>query len=203
MSFTTSLLITYIADNIKGWPVSGKEQGQGHPSTQNAEKYWQDISCELQDSYHVWWYTLQDALPDIPNPSFGIIGQDINSDPLYSLSCKNTTSSSSSSSASGSASRTHRHGHATAAASGSAHGHGADGGAYATGSAGHSGNSTEPMGTGAVSSGAAGSGPTPTSGAGADASSSGAPMQSQGAAAKAGTAVGAGLLAFFGLAAAL
>lgn len=188
-----------------GWPVSGETEGQGVPSAKNAGKYWQDIVCELEGSYNLWYFTMQDALPDTPSPSFGFIGQDINSDPLFSLSCKNTTSSSSSSSSASSTRTTHRHGHATAAASGTASSHAA-GGAYATGSAGgHAGNSTGPIGTGAGASYGAGSGPTPTAGAGAGSSASGAPIQSQtgNSAAKAGSAMGAGLLAFFGLAAAL
>jgi len=193
-----------------GWPVDGKTEGDAVASPENAEKFWQEISCELQDNYHVWWYTLQDALPDIPNPTFGIIGKDINSDPLYDLSCKNTTKPSSSSSASGSASRTHKHGHATAAATGGSSssgssGYSSSGNGTAPGYGNGSGsNGTAPNASDAVPSDVAGEGPSGTSG-GSPSGASGAPIEGQtgNSAAKAGFAAGAGLLGLFGLAAAL
>ena len=80
-----------------GWPVSGESQGDAVPSTENAETYWQEIACALEGKYHVFWYTLQDANTDPSNPSFGIIGSDISSQPKYDLSCdkKSKTTSSS------------------------------------------------------------------------------------------------------------
>lgn len=80
-----------------GWPVSGPVSGQAVASVQNAEKYWQAVACKLIGEVNTFWYTLRDAEPTTPSPSFGIIGSDINSSPLYDLSCsKNSTSSSSS-----------------------------------------------------------------------------------------------------------
>ena len=70
-----------------GWPVSGKTVGDGKPSPENAQKFWRDVGCPMFGETNVWWYTLQDAAPDTPNPSFGIVGKD-GGKPLYDLSCK-------------------------------------------------------------------------------------------------------------------
>ncbi|KAI1450255.1 glycoside hydrolase family 17 protein [Annulohypoxylon stygium] len=81
-----------------GHPVSGKTVGQSIASTSNAETYWQDVVCPLLDSKtNLWYYTLQDAAPDTPSPSFGIVGNKLQTTPLFSLGCNNTQSSSSSS----------------------------------------------------------------------------------------------------------
>lgn len=69
-----------------GWPVSGKDFGDAVASVENAETYWKDVGCSLFGATNVWWYTLRDAAPDTPNPSFGIL-QDLNGQPLYDLSC--------------------------------------------------------------------------------------------------------------------
>ncbi|SMQ45670.1 unnamed protein product [Zymoseptoria tritici ST99CH_3D7] len=85
-----------------GWPVSGPTSGQAEASIDNAERYWQEVACMLlAEGVPTFWYTLRDAEPTVPSPSFGIIGSQIDSDPLYDLSCsaKNSTSSSASSSA--------------------------------------------------------------------------------------------------------
>jgi glucan endo-1,3-beta-D-glucosidase len=73
-----------------GWPVSGKTVGAGVPSPENAETYWKDVGCPMFGTTNVWWYTLQDALPDTPNPSFGVIS-DLNTAPLYDLSCSSSS----------------------------------------------------------------------------------------------------------------
>ena len=70
-----------------GWPVSGKTVGSAKPSVENAQKFWRDVGCPLFGKTNVWWYTLQDAAPDTPNPSFGIVGEK-GGKPLYDLSCK-------------------------------------------------------------------------------------------------------------------
>lgn len=82
-----------------GWPVSGPTENLAVPSTQNAQKYWRDVACKVLGVTNTYWYTLQDAYPTTPSPSFGIIGSDINSAPLYDLSCPAGSSSSSASSA--------------------------------------------------------------------------------------------------------
>lgn len=71
-----------------GWPVSGSVSGKAVASTQNAETYWQEVACPNLGKVNTFWYTLQDSVPSTPNPSFGIIGSDLNSEPLYDLSCK-------------------------------------------------------------------------------------------------------------------
>lgn len=88
-----------------GWPVSGKTEGQAEATLDNAKSYWDSVGCEkLFGNVNTWWYTLQDAAPSTPNPSFGVVGSTLSTTPLYDLSCSNTTSSSSSSSASQAAS---------------------------------------------------------------------------------------------------
>ena len=78
-----------------GWPISGKTENLAVPSVQNAETYWQEVACELLGNYNTWWYTIEDAdSTGTPSPSFGIIGADLDSAPMYDLTCKkqNTTS---------------------------------------------------------------------------------------------------------------
>jgi len=73
-----------------GWPVSGPTSGQGVPSVQNAETYWQNVACVLeQRNINMWWYILNDQGA---SPSFGVSNNGV---PLYNLAC-NTTSTSSS-----------------------------------------------------------------------------------------------------------
>jgi len=71
-----------------GWPVSGAVSGQGVASVANAEEYWQTVGCSLFDQVNTWWYTLQDAGA---TPSFGVVGADLTTTPLYDLSCSNDT----------------------------------------------------------------------------------------------------------------
>lgn len=49
---------------------------------------------------NTFWYTLQDAYPTTPNPSFGLVGSTLSTTPLFDLSCSGSSSSSSSSAAS-------------------------------------------------------------------------------------------------------
>lgn len=87
-----------------GWPTSGKTSNLAIASVDNAETFWQDVSCELQRrDIDLWWYILADGGA---SPSFGVSE---NGKPLYDLTCKepsksNSTSSSSSSSSSKSSS---------------------------------------------------------------------------------------------------
>ncbi|POS79209.1 GPI-anchored cell wall beta-1,3-endoglucanase EglC [Diaporthe helianthi] len=77
-----------------GWPVSGPLANQADASTANAEKYWQDVGCNmLFGKTNTWWYTLQDAAPTTPSPSFGVVGSSLSTTPLYDLSCNASSSS--------------------------------------------------------------------------------------------------------------
>lgn len=96
-----------------GWPVSGPTENLAVPSIDNAKTYWDEAGCPLFGTTNVWWYTLQDAAPDTPSPSFGIVGSSLTTTPLYDLSCNSSSDSSSSASAPAS-------GTATAVVSGSA-----------------------------------------------------------------------------------
>ncbi|KAL9108836.1 MAG: hypothetical protein Q9227_006493 [Pyrenula ochraceoflavens] len=84
-----------------GWPVSGATSNQAVPSTQNAQTYWDQVGCQLFGARNTFWFTLQDAQPTTPNPSFGIIGSDLSSAPLFDLTCGASSNPSSSSSSSG------------------------------------------------------------------------------------------------------
>ncbi|KXJ92375.1 glycoside hydrolase superfamily [Microdochium bolleyi] len=83
-----------------GFPVSGKTVGQAVPSLENAETYWQEVGCAIFQTTSVWWYTLQDAAPATPNPSFGVIGNTLTTTPLYNLTCGAASGQGSSSSSS-------------------------------------------------------------------------------------------------------
>jgi len=98
-----------------GWPVSGSTQNLGVPSVENAKKYWDAVGCPNFGKINTWWYTLQDAAPVTPNPSFGIVGSTLSTTPLFDLSC-NAVSSSSSSAHSSTATSA-----ASSAATGAAH----------------------------------------------------------------------------------
>jgi glucan endo-1,3-beta-D-glucosidase len=76
-----------------GFPVTGKTVGQAVPSLENAKTYWDEVGCPLFGNVNTWWYTMQDAAPDTPNPSFGLIGNKLTETPLYDLSCKNVGTS--------------------------------------------------------------------------------------------------------------
>lgn len=69
-----------------GWPVSGPTKNLGVPNTQNAQVYWQKVGCALFGKTNTWWYTLRDAAPTTPSPSFGLIDA-TSTTPLYDLSC--------------------------------------------------------------------------------------------------------------------
>ena len=73
-----------------GWPVSGARSGQAVASVDNAQSYWNQVACRLLGNQPTWWYILQDALPDTPSPSFGLVGAGGGTRPLYDLSCSNT-----------------------------------------------------------------------------------------------------------------
>lgn len=80
-----------------GWPVSGATSKLAVPSLQNAQTYWDAVGCgRLFGHVNTWWYTLQDAFPTSPSPSFGIVGSTLSNTPLFDLSCSGVSSSSSS-----------------------------------------------------------------------------------------------------------
>ena len=83
-----------------GWPVSGPTENQAVPSTQNAKRFWDDVACTVLGKINTFWYTLQDAAPDTPSPSFGLVGSTLTTTPLYDLTCPAPGSSSSSASSS-------------------------------------------------------------------------------------------------------
>lgn len=89
-----------------GWPVSGPTMNQAVASIANAKTYWDAVACKYLGNTNTWWYTLQDATPDTPSPSFGLVGAAGGETPLYDLTCPGKSSSSSSSSSRSSTSKT-------------------------------------------------------------------------------------------------
>ncbi|MCJ1377167.1 hypothetical protein MMC17_000259 [Xylographa soralifera] len=86
-----------------GWPVSGPTENLAVPSIANAQTYWDQVACTVLGKINTFWYTLQDAAPSTPSPSFGLVGSTLSTTPLYNLTCPAVAaaiSSSSSSSAS-------------------------------------------------------------------------------------------------------
>ncbi|KAL8647866.1 MAG: hypothetical protein Q9210_005306 [Variospora velana] len=86
-----------------GWPVSGPTQNQAVPSLDNARTYWDRVGCRVFGNINTFWYTLQDAFPTSPSPSFGVVGTTLSTTPLYDLSCPGDSPSSPPSSSSSSA----------------------------------------------------------------------------------------------------
>lgn len=80
-----------------GWPVSGPIEGQAVASVENSKTYWDELGCEIFNNYNVWWYILRDnnAAP-APDPSFGIVGIDLE-EPLFDLTCPTGSSGASTS----------------------------------------------------------------------------------------------------------
>ncbi|KAL4926173.1 GPI-anchored beta-1,3-endoglucanase EglC [Aspergillus undulatus] len=104
-----------------GWPVSGDQQNLAVASIENAKQFWDEVGCPLFDEVNTWWYILQDAAgASTPNPSFGIVGNELTTKPLFDLTCsakKSKSESGSTSSEGASASAT---GSASGSGSGSA-----------------------------------------------------------------------------------
>jgi len=74
-----------------GWPVAGPTQGNAVVSVQNAKSYWDQVGCSVFGQINTWWYTMQDSGPTTPSPTFGIIGTELTTTPLYDISCPAST----------------------------------------------------------------------------------------------------------------
>ncbi|KAL8747602.1 MAG: hypothetical protein Q9190_000537 [Brigantiaea leucoxantha] len=81
-----------------GSPVSGDTENLAVPSLANAKTYWDQVGCRVFGSITTFWFTLQDAFPTTPNPSFGVVGTTLSTTPLFDLSCPDSPASTSSSS---------------------------------------------------------------------------------------------------------
>ncbi|OKL56399.1 hypothetical protein UA08_08074 [Talaromyces atroroseus] len=78
-----------------GWPVTGTQQGLAIASADNAKTYWDDVGCGLLfDNVNTYWYILQDYGA---SPSFGVVGSELTTTPLYNLTCPAVSTSTSSS----------------------------------------------------------------------------------------------------------
>jgi glucan endo-1,3-beta-D-glucosidase len=70
-----------------GWPVSGPTSNLAVPSVANAQTYWDQVGCAVFGKIDTWWFSLQDSYPNTPSPSFGIVGSQLSTTPLYNLTC--------------------------------------------------------------------------------------------------------------------
>lgn len=70
-----------------GYPVSGSKSNLAVPSLENAKTYWDEVGCALFGKTNTWWYTLQDADPTTPDPSFGLVSGQLSTTPLFNLTC--------------------------------------------------------------------------------------------------------------------
>lgn len=88
-----------------GWPVSGENQGAAVASVDNAKTYWDAVGCSfLFGKVNTYWYILQDAVPTLPSPSFGLVGAgSVSQAPLFDLTCPAISSSASASASAGAA----------------------------------------------------------------------------------------------------
>jgi glucan endo-1,3-beta-D-glucosidase len=78
-----------------GFPVSGSTSGAAVPGLANAKTYWDEVGCGmLFGKVNTYWFTLQDAYPTTPNPSFGVVGTTLSTTPLFDLTCPAATASS-------------------------------------------------------------------------------------------------------------
>ncbi|KIW19490.1 hypothetical protein PV08_00062 [Exophiala spinifera] len=92
-----------------GWPTSGPASNLAVASVDNAEIFWQDVACALENrGINFWWYILADAGA---SPSFGVSD---NGTPLYNLACNATAGYTSTSSASTSTATASKNGTSTA-----------------------------------------------------------------------------------------
>lgn len=75
-----------------GWPVQGETMNQAVANVANAERYYQELGCDLfSGGINTWWFTLQDDQPVVPagNVVFGVTGPGLPppTTPRYDLSC--------------------------------------------------------------------------------------------------------------------
>jgi glucan endo-1,3-beta-D-glucosidase len=76
-----------------GWPVSGPTSNLAIASITNAQTYWDQVGCAVFGKINTWWFTLQDSYPTTPAPSFGIVGTQLSTTPLFNLTCPAVLSS--------------------------------------------------------------------------------------------------------------
>jgi glucan endo-1,3-beta-D-glucosidase len=86
-----------------GWPTTGPDWDEAHPSVENAKYYWNEVFCrKLLNQTSVFWYNLRDSNPD--NTMKFAITDNLSTKPYFDLSCPTTFDTTESSSTSSSAS---------------------------------------------------------------------------------------------------
>ncbi|KAK2614664.1 hypothetical protein N8I77_001470 [Diaporthe amygdali] len=81
-----------------GWPYEGPDWDQAVPSVENAKQFWDEVGCaKLFGKVPTFWYNLVDD-SQTNEMSFAIT-KDLNTTPLFNLTCPAVSKSSSSSSA--------------------------------------------------------------------------------------------------------
>jgi glucan endo-1,3-beta-D-glucosidase len=72
-----------------GWPSSGPAWDEAIPSTENAKYYWNEIGCrKLFNKVPTFWYNIRDSNPD--NKMKFAITENLNTKPLFDLTCPTT-----------------------------------------------------------------------------------------------------------------
>jgi glucan endo-1,3-beta-D-glucosidase len=104
-----------------GWPYTGPDWDEAVASIDNAKYYWDEVGCrQLFNKVPTFWYTLRDSNPD--NEMKFAITKNLNTEPLFDLTCPDTfdTPTAVSTSASASATATTASHPATSSSSGGA-----------------------------------------------------------------------------------
>ncbi|KAF1955825.1 glycoside hydrolase [Byssothecium circinans] len=68
-----------------GWPVTGPKWNQAEPSSENAQKYWQEVGCQYFGKLNTFWYIQRDSNPD-NKMKFGLSPK-LDGTPLFNLTC--------------------------------------------------------------------------------------------------------------------
>jgi glucan endo-1,3-beta-D-glucosidase len=83
-----------------GWPTAGPNWGDAVPSVQNAQKYWDQVGCELFGKTNTWWYTMYDS--NSADAATFAVTDNFSTTPKYNLTCPAPSASSGTASESGS-----------------------------------------------------------------------------------------------------
>jgi glucan endo-1,3-beta-D-glucosidase len=72
-----------------GWPYIGPDWDEAEASVKNAKTYWDEVGCrKLFNKTPTFWYTLRDSNPD--NEMKFAITDDLDTEPLFDLTCPDT-----------------------------------------------------------------------------------------------------------------
>jgi glucan endo-1,3-beta-D-glucosidase len=139
-----------------GWPTAGPNWGDGVPSLPNAQKYWDQVGCELFGKTNTWWYTLYDS--NAADTATFAVTDNFSTTPKYNLTCPAPTSSSSGASSSSSPSSSSGASQSSGSATGTSSSGSSGSGSSGSGSTGTSSSGTSSSSTAGASSAASANG---------------------------------------------